>query len=281
MDPDPEGSYTSTSIFKSAVLTAAFTGFYIFKTGQPVVSKPISPLAIEHPAPQPAVKKPPPRSKKKIYLTFDDGPNKGTRNVLRIVEQENVPVTLFVVGEHVYGSRAQTSIYDSASRKTLFEIANHSYSHAMSNRFKKFYQLPDSVVKDFARCADSLQLKSGIARTPGRNIWNTNSIKSIDIISSTAAADSLYKHGYTIVGWDLEWYFNDSQRLVQTTEEMIAQIDSALVKNQTKTPGHLVLLAHDQVFTSPADSGSLHRFIIQLKQKDEYEFEQVSKYPGL
>src|SRR5690242_9323024 len=41
------------------------------------------------------------KKKKKIYLTFDDGPNKGTRNVLDIVKDEQIPVTFFIVGEHV------------------------------------------------------------------------------------------------------------------------------------------------------------------------------------
>src|SRR6186713_46594 len=44
------------------------------------------------------------KKKKKIYLTFDDGPNKGTRNVLDIVKGENIPVTFFIVGEHVFAS---------------------------------------------------------------------------------------------------------------------------------------------------------------------------------
>ena len=43
-----------------------------------------------------------------------------------IVEEEQVPVTLFVIGEHVYGSRYQLALYDSVSQNSLFEIANHS-----------------------------------------------------------------------------------------------------------------------------------------------------------
>ncbi|HQZ73353.1 MAG TPA: polysaccharide deacetylase family protein, partial [Chitinophagaceae bacterium] len=36
--------------------------------------------------------------KKKIYITFDDGPNKGTRNVLAAVKEENIPASFFIVG---------------------------------------------------------------------------------------------------------------------------------------------------------------------------------------
>jgi hypothetical protein len=51
--------------------------------------------------------------------------------------------------------------------------------------------------------------------------------------------------------------------------------------NKTKTPNHLVLLAHDQVYADKRDSAQLHQFIISLKAKNEYNFEVVSKYPEL
>ena len=79
----------------------------------------------------------------------------------------------------------------------------------------------------------------------------------------------------------MEWHFNDAQKLVQTDSEMINIIDSAFAKKQTKTPNHLVLLAHDRTFKLSDDSASLHHFIQHLKKKDEYEFVVISEYPGL
>lgn len=116
-------------------------------------------------------KAPPPkkRSKKKLYLTFDDGPNRGTKNVLHIVQDEQVPVTFFVVGEHVFASAAQHQLWDSLQIARHIEICNHSYSHA-NGRYEKYYAQPDSVVKDFKRTQDSLGLTNPIVRTPGRNI---------------------------------------------------------------------------------------------------------------
>ncbi|MBC7535261.1 MAG: polysaccharide deacetylase family protein [Ferruginibacter sp.] len=281
MDSDPGGNFSSSAIFKTTVLTVAFTSFYFFKTQKTTFL--FKAPALKH---DPVVVKkntPPPVKKKKrtIYLTFDDGPNKGTKNVINIVKKEDIPVTLFVIGEHVYGSQLQLAMYDSATACNLFEIANHSYTHAFENRYREFYELPDSVVNDFSRCADSLHIRSGIIRTPGRNIWRTDSLHCTDIKSSTEAADSLYENGFKAIGWDLEWHFNNEQRLVQTTDEMLAEIDSAFAKNYTKTCDHLVLLAHDQVYIRPEDSASLHNFIIQLKKRDIYNFEQVSKYPGV
>ena len=136
------------------------------------------------------------KKKKTIYLTFDDGPNKGTKNMMHIVKEEEIPVTLFIIGEHVYGSKEQNAVFDSIVNCNLFEIANHSFTHAFENKYAKFYQVPDSTVKDFKRCADSLHLTANIIRTPGRNIWRTQFVNCTDINASKAAADSLFANGF-------------------------------------------------------------------------------------
>ncbi len=223
----------------------------------------------------------PKKKKKTIYLTFDDGPNKGTRKMMHIVEEERVQVTLFIIGEHVYGSREQTASFDSVLQSRFFEIANHSYSHAFHNNYAKFYEVPDSALNDFKRCADSLHLTAKIIRTPGRNIWRTETVSSTDIKKSTAAADSFYMNGYKEIGWDLEWQFDDKLKLKKTSDEMVNEVDSLFAHNKMKTPGHLVILAHDQVYADADDSTELHRFISKLKAKDEYDFETVSNYPGI
>lgn len=279
MDPDSGGYCTSTAFLKTSVLTITFTTFYFYKTENDTViftpppAKPSIPVTI-------VKEKPKPKKRKTIYLTFDDGPNKGTRNVLHIINEEQVPATLFVIGEHVYGSRGQAAIFDSAARNSLIEIANHSFTHAFENRYEKFYAVPDSVLADFKRCADSLGLVSDIVRTPGRNIWRVQNICSTDLKNSTAAADTLHNNGYTIMGWDLEWHFDQQQHIVQTKDELVRQVDSMFANNRNKTEGHMVLLAHDQVYASSADSASLHQFISELKTRDEFDFETVSKYPG-
>jgi peptidoglycan-N-acetylglucosamine deacetylase len=109
------------------------------------------------------------KKKKKIYLTFDDGPNKGTPNVLKIMQEEKVPVTFFVIGEHVYGSTDQQKTWDSLQSADDIEICSHSYTHAWHNKFNKFYQHSDSMIKDFKRIQDSLQLDNNVVRAPGRN----------------------------------------------------------------------------------------------------------------
>lgn len=281
MDPDPEARQAASQILRTTFITVVFTACNYYKTETTA-----SVANIQFSLPDSVVSKPeipalPKKKKKTIYLTFDDGPNKGTKKMMHIVEEEQVPVTLFIVGQHVYGSSEQTATFDSLVASKYFEIANHSYTHAFQNKFAKFYTVPDSALKDFIRCADSLHLTANIIRTPGRNIWRTATVTSTDINSSKATADSLYINGFTEVGWDLEWHYNDTLKLKTTTDEMLLQVDSMFANNKTKTLNHLILLAHDQVYADAADSAQLHQFIIRLKQKDEYNFETVSKYPHL
>ena len=175
----------------------------------------------------------------------------------------------------------QQQIYDSLKLCNYFELANHSYTHALENKFNKFYGEPNITVEDFERCSDSMHFTTNIIRTPGRNIWRTQNINSTDMKASAAAGDSLYNKGFTAVGWDVEWHYNSQQKLVQTDTEMVNMIDSLFANNKTKTAGHLVMLAHDRTFKTADDSLSLRRFVTTLKQKDEYDFEVVSMYPGL
>ena len=281
MDSDSGSYFNSSMLFKASLLTISFTTIYFYKTGKQFNLQPSAVLKKDTVAKVVAIKTLVKKKRKTIYLTFDDGPDKGTKVVYNILKQEEIPATMFLIGEHVYDSRTQQNMFDSLKACNYFELANHSYSHAFKNRFKTFYSMPDSVVHDFTRSADSLHYTTSIVRTPGRNIWRTATVNSTDIKASVTAADSLYSKGYTAVGWDVEWHFNDAQKLVQTDSQMINIIDSAFAKNQTKTLDHLVLLAHDRTFKTPDDSVSLHNFIQHLKKKNEYEFAVISQYPGI
>ena len=289
MDPDSaDASFpyrlmemVTSQMAKTTLVTVAFTACNYYDPNTDIKNSKVKFLT-----PDTAVVKQhstgaPKKKKKTIYLTFDDGPNKGTKNMMQIVQQEEIPVTLFIIGEHVYGSKAQTAVFDSIVNCNLFEIANHSFTHAFENNYAKFYQVPDSAVKDFKRCADSLHLTANIIRTPGRNIWRTEAINCTDIKSSKAAADSLFANGFTLAGWDLEWHYDDKLKLTNTSDEMILQVDSMFTNAKTKTPDQLVLLAHDQVYQTPDDSAELHQLIIKLKAKNEYNFETISKYPDI
>jgi peptidoglycan-N-acetylglucosamine deacetylase len=221
------------------------------------------------------------RKKKKIYLTFDDGPNRGTRNVLDIAQQEDIPVTFFIVGEHVFASIGQTQTWDSLKMAKNIELCNHSYTHA-HNRYRKFYSDPENVVKDIERTKEELLPENKIVRAPGRNCWRVDSLHFTDIKKSKRAIDSLQEAGFVIFGWDLEWeYDSKTLALKNNADDLLNQIDSVFTKGTTKVKDNLVLLAHDQVYQKSGDSMQLRDFIQKLKKKEEYELALVNDYPGI
>lgn len=229
----------------------------------------------------PPVKPKPVSKKKKIYLTFDDGPNHGTRNVLDIVQQEDVPVSFFIVGEHVFASKVQAQLWDSLRTARNIEICNHSYTHA-HNRYDKFYTNPGTVVDDMKRTQEKLLPQTSIVRAPGRNSWRIDSIQFTDIRKSALAMDSLQKAGFIVLGWDLEWHYNPvTYQVKSTADELLRQVDSLFSKGKTRIPDNLVLLAHDQVYRRAEDSAQLRTFIQKLKARDDYELSLVSAYPAI
>lgn len=221
-------------------------------------------------------------AKKKIYLTFDDGPNPGTANVLNILEQEQVPATFFLIGEHRYYGPEEQRDWDRLQADKKIVLCNHSYTHAWRNRFDRFYAHPDGVIADFTRCQDSLKFSNHISRTPGRNTWRLNTINHTDLRKSKVAVDSLAAAGFVVMGWDVEWqYYGRTQALRTDANYMLGLIDSLLKHNDTRTPNHLVLLAHDRVYADSADAAQLSYFIKELKKHPEYELRVATSYPGV
>lgn len=219
-------------------------------------------------------------TRRTLYFTFDDGPNNGTDQLINVINETKIPATAFVVAKHVNSSSFQKKMYEKLESDTLFEIANHSYSHA-KNKYSEFYKNPQDVVLDFKNAQDSLKLKSNIVRTPGRNIWRMKNVKSTDIKSSNEAADLLYKNNYKIIGWDLEWRATKNMTLKDDHAVMLKRIDSLFLNNLEKTPRHLVILTHDQYLRDANSVKELKLLITSLQKSKKFQFKKISEYPEI
>jgi len=223
----------------------------------------------------------PDSGKKKIYITFDDGPNKGTRNVLKAVQEDSIPASFFIVGKHVYDSPEQTATWQLLQADSSILLCNHSYSHAR-NRYAKYYRYPDGVVKDFKRNHEKPGFTNTVVRMPGRNAWRTGLLHFTDLAASQRAIDAVQQAGFDVLGWDLEWMVDHKTlALVTDTGLLLRQIENLLSTGKTKTPGHLVLLAHDQAFQSRSAIEKLRYLFRQLKHNPEFELVPVLSYRGV
>ncbi|HEY6975495.1 MAG TPA: polysaccharide deacetylase family protein [Chitinophagaceae bacterium] len=217
-------------------------------------------------------------SLKYIYITFDDGPLRGSEDIDDAVRNEQINVNVFVVGQHAL-SDSFRGFYKMYQNNPYIEIGNHSFSHAHEH-YEKFYRNPSAVVTDFLRCQAALQISKKIARQPGRNQWRLNDTCINDVRSGSGSADSLYKDGFEVFGWDLEWQHDPKTGVpIQTVDDMVELIEKKLDEHKTVKPNHLVLLAHDEMFRNGWEESELKQLIDKLKAQGNYRFEHLSSYP--
>jgi peptidoglycan-N-acetylglucosamine deacetylase len=218
--------------------------------------------------------------KKKIYLTFDDGPNIGTRIVIDALKEAKIPATFYMIGLHCYGSPVQEALWKEVNTYPFFEVTNHSFTHAYRNNFAKFYADVPGATNDFVRNQDSLQFNNTIIRAPGSNVWRLKGTY-IDhkFQQRTVVMDSLQKLGYYITGWDWEWtHYKNKAR--QTADQLLSEINGLFSTQKLNRPNHLVLLTHDMIFADTADAAALKYFFAKLKEDPQFEFRVISQYPG-
>jgi peptidoglycan/xylan/chitin deacetylase (PgdA/CDA1 family) len=88
--------------------------------------------------------------KKRVFLTFDDGPSKKvTTEILDVLKQEDVKATFFVLGSRV-------ELYPEIVKRQYDEghyIASHGYSHI----YEKIYASPQNVLDEYNQSVTSIR----------------------------------------------------------------------------------------------------------------------------
>lgn len=214
-----------------------------------------------------------------LYITFDDGPLEGSEDINDAVKSEDIKVNVFVVGQNALSNQRMKRFYELYQNNPFIEIGNHSFSHA-HDQYKEFYDNPANVLQDFLKNQQDLQIKNKLARLPGRNMWRLKDTSINDVSSGKVAADLLYQNGFRVFGWDIEWQHDPKTKVpIQTVTDVMEMIEMRLRENKTVRKGHLVLLAHDEMFRKGWEESELKELIRQLKMRRNYHFEHLSNYP--
>ena len=219
---------------------------------------------------------------KVIYLTFDDGPMRGTKNLLDVLTEEKIDATMFVVASNVvrnikYFKRELTT--------PNLMVANHTYSHA-SGHYAKFYRNRYGVLAD----VEHAQLVIGgrqYLRLAGRNVWRIPSAKKDDRGIKKRQRriekrdyDALAKDGFFIYGWDVEWHFDRRGKMTTDAQKLADRIEAVYKRGRTIKKGKVVLLAHDFMFRTKESVSELRKFIKILKNRG-WRFEKIDKYEDI
>lgn len=167
-------------------------------------------------------------TRRKIYLTFDDGPGVNTNEILDVLAEYDVKATFFVVGKE-----------DETSKQAIQRIVAEGHSlgmHSYSHKYAELYESEESFQADFEKQRKFLEELTGepckIYRFPG---GSSNTVSDVDM---HLFADYLDSQGVVFHDWNIA--SGDGGRVVLDVD--------TLVRNSTTdiaTWNTAVVLLHD------------------------------------
>lgn len=148
------------------------------------------------------------KKKKKVYLTFDDGPSENTDEVLKILDEYGVKGTFFVIGKEDKDSLRR---YKDIVKKG-HTIALHSYTH----NYKQIYAGLDAFKKDFKRISDLIYDVTGVRskyyRFPG-GTSNTVSPSDMNIFVNYLNKEGIRYYDWNVLNQDADGKFHSPNQL--------------------------------------------------------------------
>lgn len=192
------------------------------------------------------------------YLTFDDGPSKLTKEILDILDENNVKATFFVV----------------VNESTNFDIINDAIErghaigiHSNTHKYQKIYQDVNSFLDDMNTANDLIyehtHYRPTIIRFPGGSVNSYNAGFFEELISEVV------RRNYHYFDWNVS--FEDATKNI-TLDRIIDNISEGIEKYPAKS-SRMIILAHDgQSKYSTVDA---LQQVIDLIKANGYTFETL------
>ena len=191
-----------------------------------------------------------------VYLTFDDGPNSGTTNViLDILKEEGVKATFFVTNK---GPDELIKREFDEGHTVALHTASHDYSIVYASDESYFNDL--SIVQN--RVKNITGVESKIVRFPGGSSNTVSRRYSSGIMSRLTT--ELLNRGYKYYDWNIS-----SGDAGETTDPNV--IFSNVVNNLRQNRENMVLMHDIKTYTRDA-----LRRIIQWGKNNGYTFEKIT-----
>ncbi len=170
-------------------------------------------------------------SAKIIALTFDDGPRPGsTEKVLKILKDNDVPATFFLVGEHVQKYPALAK----RIHKEGHEIGNHTWNH----RWLFPFHSPSTIYEQIRHTQHEITTVFG-----GKDPNTFHLIRPPHGWRTPWMLAELQRRGFKVVMWSVSIDFVNGVTMEQVIKRYI-----------TKTRAGSILLMHDAIYEKPSDN---------------------------
>lgn len=172
---------------------------------------------------------------KVIYLSFDDGPNLYTEDLLDTLKKYGVKATFFVTA----GSEKHVPLI-AREAKEGHAVGVHTYTHDM----KQIYASEEAYWADFNKMHELIKEQTGqdthIMRFPG---GSSNTISSFNPGIMTRLSEEVVQKGYSYFDWNCS--AQDATSAAPSPAQIVATLQGD-VQAVTKQGGHVsMVLCHD------------------------------------
>ena len=162
--------------------------------------------------------------KKKVYLTFDDGPSSYTFEILDILKEYDVKATFFVTGKD-----DETSI---AAYKRIVEEGHTLGMHSYSHQYSSLYASKEAFAEDLTRLQEYLYEVTGVwsryYRFPG---GSSNTVSKVDMSELIAYLDEqdIGYYDWNIMSGDAVNHVLSTDTIFNNCVSQIDKFDDAII----------------------------------------------------
>ena len=208
---------------------------------------------------------------KEIFLTFDDGPSENTREILKILKEEDVHATFFDIGSALKDNKENQELL-----KQEIDQGNAVAGHSFSHNYKTLYPGNSVDVNKFMselietneimKSVLGKNFNARVIRMPGgymsRRYYRDPNLKALD--------EAFAKDNIVSIDWDAET--GDATGRHYTVEQY--------VENSAKninTLNHVILLMHDAA--AKKETVQALPAIIKFYKEHGYAFKVIKNSP--
>ncbi len=197
------------------------------------------------------------KERKIAYLSFDDGPSRITKEILKILEEEEIQATFFVLGSTLTeeGEECLQMMVEQGH-----EIGIHTYSH----NYKKIYASVEAYLDDFYTVYQHVYDITGVQPRIFRFPWG--SINSYNKSIKDQLITEMERRGFTYYDWNV----SAEDSLGNPTEYKVWKN----VMKDVEKYKYPIILMHDSSMNR-VTANSLEKVIKSIREKG-YDFDTLS-----
>ncbi|MFX4261057.1 polysaccharide deacetylase family protein [Pelotomaculum propionicicum] len=190
---------------------------------------------------------------KKVYLTFDDGPNSYfTKLILDILKQSGVKATFVVIGSNI---EKNPEVF-----KRILDEGHSVVNHTFCHDYKKLYESPEAFLSDLDRCDKIITAFGGkavkIYRAPGGSSRLNQDF--YEFICSS---------GYKTLDWNVSSADSDPKGIGK--EQLVSNVKNGVI-NMEKMEKAPIILMHDgtEIYLGLENPGEAVENYIRSRESD-------------